>query len=319
MIDLPTNNQDDVRVLADWVELATSCDDAPTSLYVVADALRSSGVAGTPRVDNFVGEFREEYEGTLADEEGAERRAQTVWDELHARSAVWREAYPYTVDHDTIRLPQTWRESPAYHMLLILDISRRYPSGWITPDFEITRLFEKIVQAAKGRLLGGSVSRFGWPIEYGWPTDIQGRVATLAEELGLRVGNLEPSLFPADSDRGLDVAGLVAINGSSIGTAAILTQCATGQNWKDKTGEPSIEDWQDILDWSAKLVKGFAVPWRLDESWDYRRVHRRFNGAIVLDRPRLIALRPDEALPQQTRDLIVAWCEPRLIDFPRLV
>ena len=320
MIDLPTINPDDLLGLADWVELTTSCEPTgSTSVFEVADVLYSSGLAGTAPSDNFIGEFEEEYDGTLSDKDAAERLAQDIWSELKRRSTAWGHAYPYSVDQDTVSLTgDSWRETPAYHMLLIIDVVRFYPSGPIAPDLRMTRLFEKIVQAAKGRLLGGRTSRFGWPIEFGWPTSIGERVAALASELGLSVSNMDEFLFTTDNDRGLDVVGLLAIDGTSDGTLAILTQCAAGQNWKAKTGEPSLEDWQDVLDWNMKLVKGFAVPWRLASPWDYRRVHRKFNGAVVFDRPRIIALAPDEALVSWVSDCIAEWCEPRLAAFPQL-
>jgi hypothetical protein len=94
-------------------------------------------------------------------------------------------------------------------------------------------------------------------------------------------------------------------------------QCATGKHWKNKRGEPSFADWNDILQWQAQLVRGVAIPWRLLRPGELVKTYRHFD-AVILDRPRLAAGAPDNYITPSTKDAIIGWCDMQFKKLPVL-
>jgi hypothetical protein len=203
-------------------------------------------------------------------------------------------------------------------MLLICDIGRHYPNAQVelVPDSTSARLFEKIVEASVQGTLGGAASRFGWPREPDWPTAINDRVEVFAERLGLKLELLDGKTDPNDKDRTLDVAGRFSFGDDGDGCFIVLAQCALGKNWRQKRGEPTVEAWRNLIQWNAHLVRAVAIPWTLEEPYNYRRIFRHFDAAVVVDRPRLAAGAPDRHLVGPARDEIAAWCDARLAEVP---
>ena len=321
MIDLPSLNLDDLDRLADWVELSTLAESTGAlSQDNVARVLRASGLVGYARTEVFVDDEAFADDDLFSDDETANRLAEQIWEQFRYRVHSLSPAYPFDPRGATLMLKaDTWRDVPAYSMLLVLDVGRSYKDQHIgiVPDTTTGRLFEKVVEASVRGLLRGPSSRFGWPIEPSWPTGIDDRVERLAEELELQVENLQGKTDPQDKDRGLDVVGRMAIADGSMGTVAVLVQCAAGEKWTEKKGEPSLANWRDILRWDAELVRGVAVPWRLQGRWDIRRAYRHFD-ALILDRPRLLAGNPDAFLDEHTKTELVSWCVPLFQAFRRI-
>ena len=319
MIVLPSADVENLRRLADWAELATWIDGS-LSLADVADVLHGAGLAGYARREYFVGDEAFEEEEAFSDEESAYRLGELVWEECRKRSQVLRNAYPFRVESSELCLRESDpAHSAGYAMMLLVDIGFHYgQEDLIEANSESGRLFEKIVEASYRGLLGGPCSRFGWPPEPGWDTAVEDRLRTLGQVLGLTTENLEDKTEGRDKDMGLDVVGLANLYDSSEGSVAVITQCATGRStWKQKRGEPAENAWRDIYQWRASLIKGIAVPWRLEGAWGYRRTHRHFD-AVVFDRPRLLAGHPDRYLDATVRAAIYAWTTTRVAELPVL-
>lgn len=325
MLDLPSLRVTDILRLADWVELSVLVDsDGAIPMTEVARILRGAGLIGYSEAELFRRDEAFADRDMFSDDEASFRMTETIWEELRCRMHALKPGYPLEVDRDRLVLPHTsWRDVPAFTMLLLVDLAQSYPP--VTVDIEASeadsgwaRLFEKVVEASERGLLGGPCCRFGWPVEPGWPSGIDERIEKLADLVDLRMENLKGKTDPQDKDRGLDVVGRLAIADSAVGTVVLLTQCAAGKNWTKKRGEPSLADWQDILQWNAKLARAVAVPWRLEGRWDIRKVYRYFDDAVILDRPRLICGNPDGFLDADTTDRIVEWCEPLVRNLPRL-
>lgn len=218
--------------------------------------------------------------------------------------------YPFILNRDTV----SKGADPlldSYAFLLVADLGHHYPElkDALTPDTLSGRLMEKVVEASAMGLFGKS-QRFGWPKEPGWPTGINDRVTQLAENLDVLVDSLDGKTDPADNDRTLDVVGMWPIGGSYEATLTILIQCAAGQNWKSKLGDPSTSAWHNLLMWNSAIVRAIALPWRLGGrrgDWTYARVHSMANGAMVLDRPRLLLGNPDRHLDPAVRPEIEQW------------
>jgi hypothetical protein len=322
MFDLPELAVEDIDRFADWVELcALAQGDGSVSFADAADVLQDASLGGNLRGDLYAGDVSLLDDDTFSPDDATERFVEMVWQALTQRALAQGKGYPFTIANDRIERLSAWQDVPAFTMLLIMDLSRAYTGidAIVEPNTVSARLFEKVVEASLQGLAGGQSVRFGDPIEPGWPTKIDDRIRKLGELLGLSVERLKGKTRPRDKDRGLDVVGRLSFGDNGPATLFFLTQCATGKNWKKKRGEPSIKDWSDIFVWNGTLLKTVAVPWRLDTSdFNYVRVHRHFDSAVVLDRPRLIAGDPDAKLEVEIRKKMTTWCRKQIKKFPKL-
>lgn len=177
---------------------------------------------------------------------------------------------------------------------------------------------EKVVEAATRGIFGRS-QRFGWPREQDWPTGIKKRVKRLAKELEVPVDSLKRKVVPADNDRTLDVVALMSLDDAYEASLIVLIQCAAGQNWKTKLGDPSVSAWDNLLQWQSPIVRAIALPWRLGgrrSDWTYGRVYTMSNHAMVLDRPRLLAGMPDVHLDAKVRPALKTWWMSAITKIP---
>jgi hypothetical protein len=317
MYDLPGIQVGAIGAFADWTELCALTEPAGhVSRDWVGDVVRDAGLLGNIEEAGFPDEDLYGTSDDLTEQDALATFTNDVWREIEVRAHTVGSAYPYRVDGTTVqRRVASWHDIPSHSMFLLCDIGRRY--GLDTDD-ELQHLFERVVAACAARLVRGSTVRFGWPRDPDWPTSIEDRITRLGEELGLEVESLPGKLDPKDKDVGLDVVARHSFGDNGPGTVTYLVQCATGRNWREKNGEPSLEAWQDLLRWNSRLIRAIAVPWRLEPPYDYVRTFRRFNGAVVLDRLRLLSADVDQTLPADLRDLVLAWCTERLGALPTL-
>ncbi|HWH31367.1 MAG TPA: hypothetical protein VNU01_01710 [Egibacteraceae bacterium] len=312
MIPPPRSDPDSLDLLADWVELACLLAHS-VAVFDVAEEFRVGGVAGIDS-DQFLDEPRLDGGALLAEGDEAEDLARQVWAVLNDRRAELRSAYPFKVSEGLVT-SEGWRAWPAYAFLLLLDVGRRYGLS-LEPGHE--RRFEKIVEASMTGLLRSRAVRFGTPAEPDWPVPLPDRVRYLATLLDLEANEQRLARHHLrEKDIALDVVGLLKLAGQD-GGVAVLAQCAVGENWTGKSGEPSLTEWRGLLDWNSVLLKAIAVPWRLPEGvWPHRRVAERFE-ALVLDRPRLVLGHPDRLLTDAFRDELRAACDSPVAQLRRL-
>ncbi len=310
----------DTERLADWVEVQT-LTQPPCELAVadVVDAMRNSGAM----TDEDVEEGEDE-------DDAIEVAVADAWSELTDRARNLGDAYPFSVEKDIIRLSgMSWRDVPAFTLLAICDVGGFYQSVDVSfaPGADLPDLFEYVVEAAQAGIFNGASVCFPASGGDGWSKKVAERVEMLADRFDREVGALD-DLTDDDSDGGLDVASRLKILDELPGTLIVLTQCASGANWKKKTGEPAPDLWAELIRWKAPLVKALAVPWRLAPGCPglprgvrsrraaLSRYSKTHNGAIVLDRPRLISGRPDRALVGGRRTQVTDWCDERVAQFP---
>lgn len=323
MIDLPRCDLHDLRPLADWVEICVLTDTAGRmSQALVADVVHDAGQVGTAITDFFPGDETFATPDDTSDDDAAHNCADVLWSMLSLRCQRLGDKYPLHVQGDEIlRTTASWQELASFTAMVLMGLLVDYDHTIeikAVDGFSFRQLFEKIVQASALGLFKGSTVRFGWPREPGWPTGIEDRIHQFAEEMGLRVENLEGKLDPHDKDRTLDVASRLSCGDDGPGSVVFLTQCATGINWKKKRGEPYPSMWLDLLAWNSELVRAVAVPWWFGYDRDYERLRRWFNGAVLLDRPRLLAGQPDKFLENKYIELIRQWCDAQINQLPTL-
>jgi hypothetical protein len=325
MYDLPDISVDAIGRFADWMEFCTLFQPTGiTSRAHLEDVAADAGLVGSASNDLLPGDLTFSEPDDFSEDDATERFAGIVFDELLKRKNQLGKTYPFSVERDSLRrTPDSWRDVPAFGMLLVADVSRSYlkSSVKIETNSAFSYLFEKVVEAASKGLLRGHTARFGWPKEHGWPTKIDDRIRALGEKMAIEVLDLSRTR-PTDNDRGLDVVTQLSFGDDGPATLFVLIQCATGKNWKKKKGEPSITEWADTFRWNSKLLRGVAIPWRLDKStdagFDRVRTHRHFDGALVLDRLRLVSGLPDSELENKVAASTRQWCKEQLSKFPRL-
>ena len=83
-------------------------------------------------------------------------------------------------------------------------------------------------------------------------------------------------------------------------------------------GTVPLDRWKELIQWNAKPVLAFAVPWWWAKDWEYIRYFRRMDHAIVLDRARLLKGGPDDYLEGGRRAEVEKWVRNRLTALPRL-
>lgn len=177
-------------------------------------------------------------------------------------------------------------------------------------------VFEKLVEAAARGIFGGATYRFGWPrdFEQDWPTHINDRVSTLADLLEREILKLPTEEEAQAKDRSLDVVTRVRVLNESGGTGYILIQCATGKNYQDKRSEPYKSDWDRLFDWDSELVRGVAIP--TSDRKELFSHFRRFTGAVILDRSRLMHGRQATSMTQESWDMVYKWTNDQLSALP---
>lgn len=330
MFDLPDVSVDDLASIADWVELcALFSKQGEMSQLACSDVFIDKGMLGPDAHDYFDDDTTYADDAVLSDDDAVDRFGELVWSQLSDRQTQLGEGYPFRVDSDLLtRRADHWDRTVAYATLLLADFSRRYKRE-VEKNQSKTRkisietgsgfppLFEKVVEASLHGVLGGRSVRFGWPREPGWPKSINARVKRLANALELDTETLEGKTGTHDKDMGLDVVARLALGDDESGSMYVLTQCATGRNWRTKTGEPALARWRDLLQWKARLVRAIAIPWRLDADRDYWKATRLFDDAIIMDRPRLAYGQPDKHLAGETRKKLRRWCLVQRRRLPR--
>lgn len=323
MLDLPNITSKDRIAFADWVELAClTSQSGMLSQADIADVIHDAGWLPAVGSDGFP-EDDELSDGTTDFDDAVLSFAEEAWATLRHRAQVTGGSYPFDVGVDVLsRRDGEWSAALSFTALLLIASVPRYPEDAVVPQYagiSYQRQFEKIVQAAAVGLFKGSAARFGVPRENDWPVAIEERVGRLGDELGLLVQDLTGKVQPNDGDKGLDVASRYSFGDDGPATLTMLFQCATGKHWRDKLGEPSIAAWQDMLKWDSHLVRALAVPLWMDGPEDYARNFRRFDGAVIVDRPRLMAGAPDSLLDDGIRTVIQGWCQEQISKLPILV
>jgi hypothetical protein len=131
------------------------------------------------------------------------------------------------------------------------------------------------------------------------------------DELALALGETrsrELKVKPGrDKDMGLDVVAWKHFPDQRRGKVVVFGQCATGENWREKLGEPDLTHWRRYIAWHVQPLRVLAVPWTIEsDDWDWIEGH----GLLTLDRIRASAALTPWAGPAE----LTQWCRERLRD-----
>ena len=253
MITIDPPNPNDTRsVIADWIELHAIVDPNGVSvnsqLINVLDFLED-GAAEPRTVDP---ETQEPLDEAIL-EEPRHQLIESVIEELDYRSSTLNECYPFEVNARRKRLQRT-NENPITHpgkvvylFCLFASAIREHklqPLDKVTEiEKHIANVFQVCACLAAGGYLGGEVSSFGFPRASG-----DGFLPALRktfQRFGIGqvrdTDDIPAGLPTALKDGGIDVIAWRDHPDSMPGKIYLLGQCASGQNWRQKSVVEYIE------------------------------------------------------------------------------
>lgn len=268
----------DPAELADWLEVvALEAADGDASLGDCERKLSLLGVSG------------------------AEAKALAALEESRRReSDCGPDRYPFVVEADVVRrrtIANPIESHPEYFFCLAL-CRRRRERGVVRGDDRL--LFERLSLAAAVGYLGGEGMVFGTSAtrEDRGASAPQGgfrrRVERLCREFG--EGEFREQKTGRTQDYGIDVVAWRDFPDRRPGKLALMGQCATGENWREKLGDAKPdafwEQWMGVGRIS-RFTRCFFMPGRIldaggPEVWDSSA--RR--AGILFDRCRIARFAP---------------------------
>lgn len=297
MIGFPEQNYLSSDVLADWIE----CN-------AIKDGFVARGDAVDQCKDSALWKSKE-HTSDIATTTPADAVAD-AWASLGNRRLELKDAWPFDLKTGIV----SYRKNSAYAALLCLDLLRYYSGKVQAVDGSVRTLFEHVVAASVATLFGGLACRFGAPFPDDWPPTFPKRVSHLAHYFGLESNEKTTADLSSgrQQDDGLDVVGRLKLGDERPGTLYVLVQCATGANWKKKRGEPALEKWKKYVKWNAATIRAIAIPWALRPRLELSKACFDFDGAMVLDRWRIVAGQPDKTLADKHRKSLGKWVRAQL-------
>lgn len=292
---LNSKEQDPVRV-ADWAELQILYSGGTG---IALEAMRTEVDVEGLLDDSDIPDMQ------MLPHELSERLVSEAAREIQRREQSSADGYPFRISHGRLELrPGTWRWNPYTFCLLVSD-REHYVSGDIS-----VRMFEHLATMALKSYLEGEAVRFGEPRDT-MPDDINQAIDQLAIMTGdQRIAGIYPVRL-TDQDFGLDVAAWKNFADGETSKVMVYMQCATGENWQSKRGEPDLTiggTWNKIIAWTTPPLKALAIPYVVlpGELWD-----RAAAGLLLLDRIRIASVLSPRLRSFDGVDW-VNWCKERV-------
>jgi len=284
MLALP--DADDAERVADWVELELSLGEASFSKSKIASVVRdASGV-----------EPRETY-------------ASDVWRHLRRRISLYSTDY-FEIQGDlAVRRGDVAQGRLEYQVCLLFSLYGASEQQGANP-----KLFERMSAEAVNRYVGGKTFVFGWPVLPDVQTEIAKRVHQVSELLQERFVEAPAARY---KDRGVDIISWRPFaepdfDDRRSGQFVLLSQCAAGHNWPNKTKELPIGSWVQYMHWATNPMVGFIVPCVIDDGL-WHDITREVLG-LVFDRVRLINHLPNGVQDGQLKAELEAWLAEQLVE-----
>jgi|GEM_PF-2914839 len=200
-------------------------------------------------------------------------------------------SYPFSIAGEYIELADPTKF--AYQFCLLASLPEQLKP--LRTKYALTHrdLFEEVVVESLKR------SMPGWSVYgTGWASAATGGKAAIVQKVvdWTRSKRFDSTVFPNANDAQVDVALVRSFTDGRSAFPVILGQCATGvTDWKSKAARPNLDRWGTAVQFSARPMKLFAVPFALDDD-SFWEATVECNG-LVLDRARicepLIDLPPD--------------------------
>jgi hypothetical protein len=307
MLELPTtgiarsikHHNSNLLMFCDWLEANTLFEDERCSFSDVIDQLVENSFYDSQ-------DFAWEFIGNSISE-------------LRRRALHLNRAYPIVV-HDRYLSLANGHYTQPYKFCLMLSMLPYYPD--ITRKLgsdknDQANILEMMAEHSLSKLLPmWSTRRTGWSREN--TKRLPALAGELARRLDAKTGDLATYANSRAKDCGLDVVTFRPFGDGRGGYPCLLLQCATGHtDWRKKRKEPDIELWMKLVTFDNPPVRGFVIPFAIDER-DMRQSSTIVTG-IVFDRTRLLlpGRDGDRWIPEELENKIDAWLASLLVKFPR--
>ncbi len=233
------------------------------------------------------------------EEEGPEKRAQDVMDEIQARQLLLNGAYPFDCDGYKIEFSAPVAGASTYLFCLGLTL---LPHAQISNE-QRSLQFETVAMNAAKAFFGGTELRIGAP----WRTEEIPTYEILLDKVAALIPNLGPrtrDAAPDGGDCGWDVLIVKGFKDKEFPRLIVLGNCATGRtDWMRKGMETAPQYFFDSSFTSGHrsvLITFFAVPFVMD---DEARKRKLYDQTITFDRFRIC-----EHAPMSPAD-VADWLE----------
>jgi hypothetical protein len=254
----------DVLALADWMEIVSmSRRNRQCSVRDLGRQLKKSSVLTDDNIE-------------------PEEAAADIITELRTRAKAAANSYPFAIDGTHVRLKSQFENFLPYTFCLCLSYfgGDRRPKSPLFPR----RAFEEISSIAAGNYLLGEGIRFGAP-RRGLPAKFDDALNKLCYLMGEGRG-FRGRGFRMGQDDTLDVVAWRDSPDKRLGKLLMFGQCASGDDWKDKTQElqPAVFCRTWLMDEPISHLRAFFIPHRIKDS-DWHATSIR--AGILFDRCRV--------------------------------
>lgn len=270
--------------VADWVELELSLGEESFSKAKLSSIIRDA--AGDDPREEFISD---------------------VWRHLERRVALYLNQY-FERDRDLLR-----RRGDVMATRLEYDVCLFFSLyGADQREGADPKLFERLSAEAIGRHIDGPYFVFGWPALENVQAAIGARVQQVADLLRERFVEAPRDQY---KDRGVDIISWKPFAepdhaSRRTGQLVVLSQCAAGHDWRDKTAQLPMGSWTQYVHWTNDPIPAFAVPCVIvDDLW--HDVNREVKG-LVFDRVRLLNSLGDGVAENNLRAALMAWRDAQI-------
>ncbi len=228
-------------VLADWIEGSSLLLQAPVSKQDVREVLLDEQV--------------------YSNQDFAAEMVNNGWREVRRRRSLIGPSYPFKV-RDRLLSPRCDIDGcPEYAFCLLLSYGGFYRSwAWNKWPREYAlqgELFERLTSSALCTTWGDWRIRItGWSRTHA--TTLGEVVAQIASDLSEAPRQAPPWTDQRKKELGVDLLATRPFRDERPGVPFFLVQCASGKDWREKRGQPNLEQWEKLIDFSAKPRRGFA-------------------------------------------------------------
>lgn len=286
--------------LADWLEGCITFADDVISQYDVVDMLH----------ENYLTNKTE----TQSAKDDATNRVEAAWCEIARRASCLGKSATYRVNGVRLERIRDWRKSPAFTFCLLVGLRPAFRKTFSEyKDYNTQgELFEKVTIAA--------LKAFGWEVhDVGWSKrgakSIADKVNAAARFIGVEPldGATEKWTAPKAKDAGLDVICQYFFRDGWSGKPVILTQCASGENWKDKLDTPDLNTWRKLVDFCTAPLRGLSMPFVIRPE-RFKRAGVRDSVTLLMDRNRLAVpdQQPGDWIPVDLVKELEDWMNSRV-------